>query len=172
MFTFFLFLLLLLAVIYFLFTYVNKEHFGGSDFWHYGALRNTADQVEEDKKRADALTETEEDMNEHFTDVDPIKKEDKNDKGTAPTENTFNPSEYVLSDYPTSQELGFNNSVVDYSAPEIHYFERGNYTDLTDLKTYQDKKEMTDLNSAFGEVESDIFYKSIELYKSRGGNRI
>lgn len=98
----------------------------------------------------------------------PSKESDKTEMATA-----HDPNQYVISEYSNQDviETEYHTDIIMYDVPEL--YNEDNYTDLYTLKKDgTDTEKLADMERAFDEVQSDSMYKHIELYKTRGGNRV
>lgn len=138
----------------------------GSDFFHHsqmGGTRKWMKDVEDsfvapESKKETFTEKTEEDM--------------KKEKLKFNNVTGFDPNHYVISEYaPDIKEVDYITTDVDsWHGPFAQQIDEEDPNTLS--RGVEKGKHMTSLVAAYEDVEKDLFYRSLELIKSRGGNAI
>lgn len=179
--------LLVLAIVgvFVALTMTSTENFTssrGSGFWHHAYLKQPYVMYTDSKKfvsdyykslrPVEDISGVEElqkpekkglSSSEHYVDFVPGKEVDEFAK-------PFNPNNYVISEY---QDNTLMKDLVDYTDAKMF-----DAPDMTDIETVEYKKIAdleeplggSQLSGAFEQVDTDKFYKQLEMHKLRGGN--
>lgn len=136
----------------------------GSDFFHHSQMGGTRKWMKDVEDSYVTVTK------EKFTEEE--KKEDREEKLKFNKVTGFDPNHYVISKYaPDIKEIDYVKTDIDtWHGPFAQQIDEDDPNTLS--RSIEKNKHITSLVTAYEDVEKDLFYRSLELIKSRGGNAL